>query len=73
MRATRPAIFGNKAPDSGNAELLAIGGSDEQKEQWLHPLLDGELRSAFSMTEPGAGRRPDAARPPAPCSTATSG
>src|SRR3984957_1678803 len=47
-----PGIFGNQAPDSGNAELLAIGGNDEQKQRWLRPLLDGEYRSAFSMTEP---------------------
>jgi len=47
-----PPIFGNSAPDSGNAELLAIGGSQEQKDQWLTPLLNGDLRSAFSMTEP---------------------
>ncbi|ODU07653.1 MAG: acyl-CoA dehydrogenase [Pseudonocardia sp. SCN 72-86] len=53
-----PPIFGNQAPDSGNAELLALGGSPEQKEQWLYPLLRGELRSAFSMTEPGAGADP---------------
>ena len=45
-------IFGNQAPDSGNAELLALGGNKEQKELWLKPLLDGELKSAFSMTEP---------------------
>ncbi len=47
-----PAIFGNNAPDSGNAELLAIGGNDEQKKRWMEPLLAGELRSGFSMTEP---------------------
>jgi acyl-CoA dehydrogenase len=47
-----PSIFGNQAPDSGNAELLAEGGTQEQKEQWMQPLLDGKLRSAFSMTEP---------------------
>jgi acyl-CoA dehydrogenase len=47
-----PAIFGNNAPDSGNAELIAIGGNAAQKEKWLMPLLDGKLRSAFSMTEP---------------------
>lgn len=47
-----PSIFGNQAPDSGNAELLAIGGDEEQKQKWMHPLLAGELRSAFSMTEP---------------------
>jgi len=53
-----PGIFGNQAPDSGNAELLAIGGSPEQKERWMEPLLRGELRSSFSMTEPGAGSDP---------------
>ncbi|HTK65040.1 MAG TPA: acyl-CoA dehydrogenase family protein [Pseudonocardia sp.] len=53
-----PGVFGNNAPDSGNAELLAIGGSDEQKERWMFPLLRGELRSCFSMTEPGAGADP---------------
>jgi acyl-CoA dehydrogenase len=47
-----PSIFGNNAPDSGNAELIAIGADDRLKEQWLKPLLDGKLRSAFSMTEP---------------------
>ena len=47
-----PGIFGNNAPDSGNAELLAIGGNEEQKKRWMEPLLAGELRSGFSMTEP---------------------
>jgi acyl-CoA dehydrogenase len=51
-----PVVFGNNAPDSGNAELLAIGiketGRSDQRDQWLQPLLDGKLRSAFSMTEP---------------------
>jgi acyl-CoA dehydrogenase len=47
-----PTIFGNQAPDSGNAELIAIGATDDQKERWLWPLLEGKLRSAFSMTEP---------------------
>ena len=51
-----PVVFGNNAPDSGNAELLAVGiemsGDESQRERWLQPLLDGELRSAFSMTEP---------------------
>jgi acyl-CoA dehydrogenase len=47
-----PTIFGNQAPDSGNAELIAIGATDAQREQWLWPLLEGKLRSAFSMTEP---------------------
>jgi acyl-CoA dehydrogenase len=55
-----PVVFGNNAPDSGNAELIALGStSDEQKERWLWPLLDGRLRSAFSMTEPAtAGSDP---------------
>jgi acyl-CoA dehydrogenase len=47
-----PSIFGNQAPDSGNAELIAIGATDDQKQRWLWPLLEGKLRSAFSMTEP---------------------
>ncbi|MEA2155732.1 MAG: acyl-CoA dehydrogenase [Solirubrobacteraceae bacterium] len=49
-----PTAFGNQAPDSGNSELLALAGTPEQKERWLAPLLAGDLRSAFSMTEPGA-------------------
>jgi acyl-CoA dehydrogenase len=53
-----PAVFGNNAPDSGNAELLAVGADEEQKRRWMQPLLDGKLRSAFSMTEPGAGADP---------------
>ena len=53
-----PQVFGNNAPDSGNAELIAIAGNDQQKAQWLWPLLNGEIRSAFSMTEPGAGADP---------------
>jgi len=54
-----PFAFGNNAPDSGNAEILALAGTENQKQQWLHPLLAGELRSAFSMTEPAtAGSDP---------------
>ncbi|MCB1002148.1 MAG: acyl-CoA dehydrogenase family protein [Acidimicrobiales bacterium] len=53
-----PSIFGNNAPDSGNAELLAVGGTEAQKDQWMQPLLDGRIRSCFSMTEPGAGADP---------------
>ncbi len=45
-------IFGNMAPDSGNAELLAEGGTAEQKEKWLWPNLRGDIRSAFAITEP---------------------
>jgi len=47
-----PIIFGNQAPDSGNSEILAQFGTEEQKNRWLYPLLDGKMRSAFSMTEP---------------------
>src|SRR3954449_885227 len=47
-----PNAFGNQAPDSGNSEILALAGTPEQKERWLHPLLEGDLKSAFSMTEP---------------------
>src|SRR5690349_2360254 len=46
-----PAAFGCQAPDSGNSEILALAGTPEQKEKWLAPLLAGELRSCFSMTE----------------------
>lgn len=47
-----PIAFGCQPPDSGNAELLALAGSMEQRDRWLTPLLAGDLRSAFSMTEP---------------------
>src|SRR5512132_3172958 len=47
-----PPAFGCQAPDSGNSEILALAGTPEQKERWLYPLLAGQLRSAFSMTEP---------------------
>ena len=53
-----PIVFGSQAPDSGNAELIAIAGNDEQREQWMHPLLEGKLRSCFSMTEPSGGSDP---------------
>jgi acyl-CoA dehydrogenase len=54
-----PSAFGCQAPDSGNSELIALAGTAEQKDRWLHPLLAGDLRSAFSMTEPGvAGADP---------------
>src|SRR5919204_480787 len=51
MSPWAPIVFGNQAPDSGNSEVLAHFGSPEQKERWLQPLLDGRMRSGFSMTE----------------------
>ncbi|MEU1370880.1 acyl-CoA dehydrogenase family protein [Streptomyces sp. NPDC005803] len=57
-----PTIFGVQGPDTGNAEIIAHYGTPEQRERYLQPLLDGELFSAFSMTEPQGGADPLAFR-----------
>jgi len=51
-------VFGCQAPDTGNAEIIAHYGTDEQKARYLQPLLDGECFSSYSMTEPHAGADP---------------
>ncbi|WP_131768728.1 acyl-CoA dehydrogenase family protein [Candidatus Protofrankia californiensis] len=53
-----PYVFGNQPPDAGNSEILARFGSPDQHRRWLHPLLAGDLLSAYAMTEPGAGADP---------------
>lgn len=51
-------VFGCQAPDSGNAEIIAHYGTEEQKQQYLQPLLDSRISSSYSMTEPQGGADP---------------
>lgn len=53
-----PMVFGTQAPDSGNAEILAHHGTDEQRTAYLEPLLDGRIVSTYAMTEPTGGSDP---------------
>jgi acyl-CoA dehydrogenase len=53
-----PTVFGTQAPDTGNAEILARFGTPEQKRCYLEPLVNGEIASCYSMTEPQAGSDP---------------
>jgi acyl-CoA dehydrogenase len=53
-----PIVFGCQAPDTGNAEIIAHYGTPEQKERYLRPLLEGEVFSSYSMTEPQGGADP---------------
>ena len=53
-----PIIFGCQAPDTGNAEIIAHYGTEEQKQKYLRPLLEGEIFSSYSMTEPQGGSDP---------------
>src|ERR1700738_5150080 len=53
-----PIVFGTQAPDTGNAEIIAHYGTPEQKERSPRPLLEGEMFSGYSMTEPHAGSDP---------------
>jgi acyl-CoA dehydrogenase len=67
-----PTVFGAAAPDTGNAEILAMFGTEEQKQRYLKLLMEGDIVSSFSMTEPqaGADAKESSAAPPG---TATSG
>ena len=57
--AGAPSMFGASAPDTGNMEILAAYGTEEQKKRWLEPLLNQDMFSAYSMTEPQGGSDPN--------------
>ena len=57
--ASAPQMFGAAAPDTGNMEMLAAYGTEEQKKRWLEPLLNQDMFSAYSMTEPQGGSDPN--------------
>src|SRR3954447_7599324 len=59
-----PLAFNCAAPDDGNMNVLALVGTDAQKDKWLRPIVDGKVRSSFAMTEPapGGGSDPDMIR-----------
>jgi len=54
-----PVVFNSAAPDDGNMIVLEKVGTEEQKERWLQPIVDGKVRSAFAMTEPAPGAGSD--------------
>src|SRR6478752_6115612 len=56
-----PLAFNCAAPDDGNMNLLALVGTDAQKDKWLRPIVDGKVRSSFAMTEPAPGGGSDPA------------
>ena len=68
------SLFGVVAPNSGNQTILVKYGTEEQKQKWLLPLIEGTMQSGFSMTEPeNAGSDPRSIETDAPSARATSG